>query len=866
MKLLRLHVDNFGTLQNFDLALEDGMNVLYQKNGWGKSTLAVFIKAMLYGLPASSKRSLDENERKKYTPWQGGSYGGSLEFETARGKFRVERSFAAKESGDRFALYDLSTNKPSSAYSSSLGEELFGIDSDGFERSTYLSQRALSGAKDTNSISAKLGNLLDDVGDIGSFDTAMEALDRRRRYYVMTGNRGAIADLEREILSEQKELEQCRRVEEAMRAQEEELFSVEERLSALDKLGEENRKKLEQAGLARERAALNEQKNRMLSELSALTEKKKALNAYFGGEPPTADELNEQNRLWEQICNAKARVEAVSVSSADAPMLAKLRERFVSGVPTQAELDRADRDNETLRGLKNRRETLQATRESDGLSVRFAAGAPAQPTLDKAFERLSNAEKLQKTINTVLPAPLSAHSALLPVSVLLLSLGAALAVLGVLPMLSAAMLPLLICGGLLLTVGAILCGASVHSRAKKNRQRNVLQQKRQAWQKQCEDDLGAVRELLRTYGMPTEDLTRSLTELTLLAEQYRAAAEQRRRVTEELSLCNRRGEEIRARLHGYLVGLYVGLPQKEDYREELERLRRDLARLLQLESAEAQRIAECKAAEETLRSKKLALQPFLRKYDPQGELRARECLERVTAQANEYRRLVREIAQKEVALKSFVSEKRLDEVSELDDAAAFERLSHEQRDLQEKRSSLEQSRARLKSSVERLSIDADRIPELEARISHLTLRLTETKANADTVKRTASFLEEAKNALSTRYLGGMQKSFHGLLSSLVGVEAPESVIDTSFEVSLRPDGGRTRTMESFSRGWRDAVELCVRLSLTEALYEEGELPFLLLDDPLVNLDDERLAAARKLLDELAQKYQILYFVCHRDRV
>ena len=67
MRLLRLHVDNFGTLHNFDLSPEEGMNVLYEKNGWGKSTLAVFIKAMLYGLPATSKRSLDENERKKYT-------------------------------------------------------------------------------------------------------------------------------------------------------------------------------------------------------------------------------------------------------------------------------------------------------------------------------------------------------------------------------------------------------------------------------------------------------------------------------------------------------------------------------------------------------------------------------------------------------------------------------------------------------------------------------------------------------------------------------------------------------------------------------------------------------------------------------
>ena len=78
---------------------------------------------------------------QKYTPWQGGAFGGSLEFESDKGRFRIERFFGAKESDDSFALYDLSSNKPTDVYTESLGEELFGIDADGFERTVYLSQR-----------------------------------------------------------------------------------------------------------------------------------------------------------------------------------------------------------------------------------------------------------------------------------------------------------------------------------------------------------------------------------------------------------------------------------------------------------------------------------------------------------------------------------------------------------------------------------------------------------------------------------------------------------------------------------------------------------------------------------------------------
>ena len=61
------------------------------------------------------------------------------------------------------------------------------------------------------------------------------------------------------------------------------------------------------------------------------------------------------------------------------------------------------------------------------------------------------------------------------------------------------------------------------------------------------------------------------------------------------------------------------------------------------------------------------------------------------------------------------------------------------------------------------------------------------------------------------------------------------------------------------------MQFCTRLSLADALYKEGEKPFLLLDDPFVNLDDRRMEAARRLLDTLATQYQIVYMVCHADR-
>ena len=57
MKLLRCHVENFGILSDFDLTFTEGLNVLCRENGFGKSTLAAFLKAMFYGLPKTRAKA-----------------------------------------------------------------------------------------------------------------------------------------------------------------------------------------------------------------------------------------------------------------------------------------------------------------------------------------------------------------------------------------------------------------------------------------------------------------------------------------------------------------------------------------------------------------------------------------------------------------------------------------------------------------------------------------------------------------------------------------------------------------------------------------------------------------------------------------
>ena len=64
-----------------------------------------------------------------------------------------------------------------------------------------------------------------------------------------------------------------------------------------------------------------------------------------------------------------------------------------------------------------------------------------------------------------------------------------------------------------------------------------------------------------------------------------------------------------------------------------------------------------------------------------------------------------------------------------------------------------------------------------------------------------------------------------------------------------------------SAGTKDAFALALRLAMADHFLgrEDG---FLLLDDPLVNMDPERQKIAAGMLREFASRPQVLVFTCH----
>lgn len=118
-----------------------------------------------------------------------GKYGGYLEFEIQDTSYRVTRYFGKTAAKDTFSLLDLTSRRPSEAYSEKLGEELFRLDADSFARSTYVPQLSASDVGATTSIRTKLSNLVEDTNDLSNYDTAEKKLrDYRTKFRAYRGN------------------------------------------------------------------------------------------------------------------------------------------------------------------------------------------------------------------------------------------------------------------------------------------------------------------------------------------------------------------------------------------------------------------------------------------------------------------------------------------------------------------------------------------------------------------------------------------------------------------------------------------------------------------------------------------------------
>ena len=169
----------------------------------------------------------------------------------------------------------------------------------------------------------------------------------------------------------------------------------------------------------------------------------------------------------------------------------------------------------------------------------------------------------------------------------------------------------------------------------------------------------------------------------------------------------------------------------------------------------------------------------------------------------------------------------------------------------------------IKNQIEVLENKIDDNEYLEGDILSLKEEIEVLEEKYKILKRTEELLKQSKETFSSSYLKSMIIGFNRYLS-IINSNELKTAVDTSLNVKIEVNGSQ-KEIKTFSAGYKDLIYICMRFSLVDALFNQ-ETPFVVLDDPFVNLDESKTEKALEIMNEFAKKYQVIYFSCNSSRI
>ncbi|MEE1012955.1 MAG: AAA family ATPase [Clostridia bacterium] len=274
----------FGKFSNKRIQFSDGLQVLYGANETGKSTIQLFLRVMLYGVPNQRKSSsVVLRDRERIIPWGERNAEGVLKLTVDGRKIEVHRRFGKTPAGDRTEVLDAVTGEALGEYNGeNLGEKLLGIPAEIFEKTFWIRQDSTFPVGTDEELSRRLMNLRDTGEEEVSADATVKVLEQERKQLRAKDKRGTPGVLDvlcrereqkmQERFALQSEMGQRKSAQMRRDAAEARLKHAEEKAKELQ--GLEERQKRLQASEARRR------KWQEVKRLQGLAEQARGCEAY----------------------------------------------------------------------------------------------------------------------------------------------------------------------------------------------------------------------------------------------------------------------------------------------------------------------------------------------------------------------------------------------------------------------------------------------------------------------------------------------------------------------------------------------------------------------------------------------------------
>ena len=325
MKIKNIKVNAYGNVENKDINLEEGINIIHGANESGKSTLLNYIISIFYGI-SRNKDGKALSDYEKYKPWNSNEFSGRISYKLENGeKYEIFRDFNKKNP----KIYNDKLEDISDRFETDKkdGSKFF-IEQMGIDKQMYLStvvstqEEVRLDEKNQNMLIQKIANLAGTGEDNVSYKKALTKLQEKIRDEIGTNktsqkpiniiekeiveinnkivetekyrNRKYEIDAEKEqILSELKELEQQKQIlqelQNSMKSEEE----TKNRLEIREKNRKDNIAKINE---------LTNQKNTINAENERVQSAKSHLQDIIKGHKENIEKLNSE---IEKIANEK---------------------------------------------------------------------------------------------------------------------------------------------------------------------------------------------------------------------------------------------------------------------------------------------------------------------------------------------------------------------------------------------------------------------------------------------------------------------------------------------------------------------------------------------------------------------------------
>ncbi len=814
MKLISCYIENYGLLKQKKFEFNN-LNSFCEKNGYGKTTLASFLKAMFYGLETYRSNDKSFADRQHFYPFDGGLFGGNVVFEFDNDTYRIERFFSEKsDTKDTIKVYK--NGSEFNGFEKYIGESIFGIDKDSFERTIFIDSGDLETAS-TQDIKNKLNNIIEGCDDDSSSEIALIKLEKKKSEYKKSKSENAL------IPKTKKKLQDT---EEKIKELDFIKNQVEKDYHRVQELNQLIKDELEKLDVANKTQDLLNKWNELDQEILNYEVQKNNLEEKYQCKFPTKNNIESIKELF---INKKTII-SQNIDDKDEKRLSfldtKLKNEAIDDFKLKDVLELIKQYN-YKKGLLNKE---KENAKYEYIYINFENNYIDEKIIDNItnnYEEYCTLNSEEAKDDTKLNIKKYILFAILPL--LFILSGIIINCFNVLYI-----------GWSLLIIGFImLCGVLfIYSKKAIINKKKNLEIKKHRKNKEEE-----ITKALNKYGYyQVKDFSMTINKLK---EDYNHYCEfknkQANLKTHEIEL-----SQIDNQINSFFAKCGI---LNADYLEAYTQLNSELVEYRNLKEQIKRKL---KQKEESLKIINDKISSFCQEFNIEEE-NVYNFVKDSETDLDNYNYYCKNLEERR---KQLLLLKKNNNLS----------LKPEYENLEERRKILNVYTEELNNLKNTISKSENKLEAYDVLLKEkddLSNQLNIYNEQYKLLEYTIQYLKNADDNLKRKFLSPIVNNFSYYINSFEKAFDDKMIINPNLELKFEQNG-QERSYKHLSSGEKIGCLFCLRMALIENMYTK-ELPFLILDDPFVYLDQIHFEKIKEVLKDLSSKFQIIYFTCHESR-